>query len=399
MAKLRFALHRVLLAAGAFASAASPCFASDDGFSGQIHGFVSQAAVFSDGNNIGGNSKSGSLRFTEVGLNGSLRRNNLMFAGQVVSVRNPIAGSADAEIDYAVLDYTYFNTARDAAGIRLGRPKIAFGLYGDVRDVAAARPGIFLPDGIYFSSFSSRELFFSRNGAQVYWNHFGGSYSLKTEVNWLAKTEAKNTVEFQVFGQDMSGEFELESGYAGRVQHVHFDSGITTSLTFVDAEAEFSAFPLDVSFSQATGSAQLARESWVFTSELMRREVGASGGRGGIRVAGYLEARRIFSNEWEGFIRYEEFWREIGDRSGREYAAKENRPEHSGYAFETGIGLKRNFTNGISVLAEVHYIDGSGTVDRLANLDAFTGPPAGQGDSSLLASSWSYMAFQLAYKF
>jgi hypothetical protein len=249
MAKRCFALNGMPILVAALIIATSPCATADDHTNGQTHGFVSQAAVFSDGNNIAGNSRSGSLRFSEVGLSGSIFYKNILFAGQIVSVHNPIPGSAKPALDYAVADIPLFSASANEVGIRIGRPKLPFRLYADVRD-----------------------------------------------------------------------------------------------------------------------------------------------------VAGYLEARGLFSNHWEAFLRYEEFWAVMGDRSGRKFSAGENRPVHSGYAFETGLEVKRNFENGVSVMAETHYIDGAGTVDRLANLDAFTGPPAGQGDSSLLASSWSYFALQLAYK-
>lgn len=399
MAKRRFALHVIPALAAALAAVASPCVNAGQRSQTHIHGFFSQAAVVSDGNNIAGNSKSGSVRFSEFGLNGSASYKNILFSGQLVSVRNPIPKSSKPQLDYAIVDIPFFSGDGNDVGIRLGRPKLPFGLYGSVRDVAAVRPGIFLPDGIYYSSGAARELLYSRNGAQLHWNHYSDDYSLTVEVNWLAKGKIRNIVEHLAFGQDLPGHFELEPNYAARFAVTHFESAITSSLTWVDASASFTGFPLEAKFSQATGSLQLAQEDWVFTTEVMRRELTTSGGRGGIRVAGYLEARRIFSNDWEAFLRYEEFWREIGDRSGREYAAKESRPAHWGYAFETALGVKRNFRNGVSLLAEAHYIDGTGTVDVLSNRGAFTGPPAGRGDSSLLSSSWSYLAVQLAYRF
>jgi hypothetical protein len=63
-----------------------------------------------------------------------------------------------------------------------------------------------------------------------------------------------------------------------------------------------------------------------------------------------------------------------------------------------GNNIAGNSRSGCLRFSEVDLIDGSGTVDRLANLDAFTGPPTGQGNGSLPASFWSYFALQLSYK-
>lgn len=400
MAKRCFAFQKFMFIVTAFIAGTIPSAASENSpLNGQVHGFFSQVAVVSDGNNIAGDSSGGSYRFNEIGINGSLQYGNILFAGQVVSVRNALSGSSRPEIDYAVADIPLVSASSDVAGIRLGRPKLPFGLYGSVRDVASARPGIFMPDGIYYTSGGARELLFSRNGAQLYWDHFTDNSNVSLAVNWMAKENMRETLEHIAFGQSFDGHFELDSGYAGQLQYTHFDSGLTANLTWIDAEAEFSAFPLMIEFSQATGSLQLAKESWIFTTELMRRELASSQNRGGIRVAAYLEAKRLFAGGWESFVRYEELWREIGDRSGKEYAAKEGVPAHAGYAFDSAIGVKRTFSNDISLAAEAHYIDGSGTIDRLSNLAAVSGPPTGTGDSSLLASSSSYFAVQLAYQF
>ena len=67
MAKRRFALHVMPRLTATLLAVVSPCANAEELSNAKIHGFFSQAAVVSDGNNIAGNSQSGSVRFSEFG--------------------------------------------------------------------------------------------------------------------------------------------------------------------------------------------------------------------------------------------------------------------------------------------------------------------------------------------
>src|SRR5690554_7432989 len=75
----------------------------------QLHGFLSQALVVTDRNDFFGpsSSDSGSLKYTEIGANASIRpHQNVLIAAQVLSRRAGGDGSdAKPVLDYGVVDY------------------------------------------------------------------------------------------------------------------------------------------------------------------------------------------------------------------------------------------------------------------------------------------------------
>lgn len=118
----------------------------------QVHGFLSQGYILTTNNNFFGSSeRGGSLDFTEMGINASwMVRPYLQTAVQILSRRAGEAAENEPELDFALLDYTAVETADRRLGVRGGRVRLPFGLYGDTRDVAFTRPSILLPQSIYF---------------------------------------------------------------------------------------------------------------------------------------------------------------------------------------------------------------------------------------------------------
>jgi hypothetical protein len=128
-----------------------------------VHGFVSQGAILSTGNNYLAKSKRGSLEFTEVGVNFTsqltdrLRLGLQLFAHQLGPV-----GTYQAHADWFYLDYRW----RDWFGIRAGRVKLPFGLYNETSDIDAARVAILLPQSVY--PVSNRDFLLAQTGVEIY---------------------------------------------------------------------------------------------------------------------------------------------------------------------------------------------------------------------------------------
>lgn len=118
----------------------------------QIHGFASQAYIYTSDNDVFGNSDdNGSSGFTEIGINALLRPlPRLQFSAQGLSRRAGQGTSATPRLDFAVADYRLYSQDTNQFGIRVGRLKNPFGFYNDTRDVAFTRPSILLPQSIYF---------------------------------------------------------------------------------------------------------------------------------------------------------------------------------------------------------------------------------------------------------
>lgn len=91
----------------------------------QIHGFISQAAVYSPDNPYAGNdADNGSVKFREIGLNGySELTPDFRLAGQILSRQRDESDDGDVRVDFLLADYLVFSDHSTSFGVRAGRVK------------------------------------------------------------------------------------------------------------------------------------------------------------------------------------------------------------------------------------------------------------------------------------
>jgi len=129
----------------------------------EVHAFVSQGFILSKNNNYLADSKHGSFKFTEVGVNftkpivENLRVGVQLFAHDLGSI-----GNFNAKMDWFYLDYRW----KDWLGFRAGRVKIPFGLYNEINDVDAARVSVLLPQSVY--PVDNRDYLLAQTGGEIY---------------------------------------------------------------------------------------------------------------------------------------------------------------------------------------------------------------------------------------
>jgi hypothetical protein len=147
----------------------------------QIHGFLSQAYILSDGNNFYGDSQKGSTDFMEAGVNGSWRASaKLNLAAQIITRDAGSTDNGDIKIDFMFADLKILEHDLSGLGVRIGRVRNSFGFYNEARDVLFTRPTILMPQAVYFEGNGVRELLFASDGAQLYsyWDDEDASTSL-----------------------------------------------------------------------------------------------------------------------------------------------------------------------------------------------------------------------------
>ena len=135
-----------------------------DGLTVEMHGFVSQGAIKTTGNNyLVGNSKRGSLEFAELGANftGQLT-DRLRLGFQLFASKLGSNGNFNVKADWFNLDYRW----RDWLGLRAGRVKLPFGLYNDTSDIDAARVPVLLPQSVY--PLAERDFLLAQTGLELY---------------------------------------------------------------------------------------------------------------------------------------------------------------------------------------------------------------------------------------
>jgi hypothetical protein len=129
----------------------------------EVHGFVSQGAFISTGNEYLAHSKRGSGEFFEAAINLSTEVADRLRVGLQLFTRDlgPI-GNYNANVDWAYLDYRW----REWLGLRAGRIKLPFGLYNEFSDVDSARLSVLLPQSMY--PIRSRDFLLAQTGFSLY---------------------------------------------------------------------------------------------------------------------------------------------------------------------------------------------------------------------------------------
>lgn len=213
----------------------------------QLHGFASQAVVDTSANQFFGNSPATSLDFTEIGLNTSYQIDpRVLVAAQILVRRAGEMYDGSPSLDYGLLDLTAISNARQRLGLRLGRIKNPFGLYNETRDVPFTRPGIFLPQVIYYDKV--RNLLLSYDGIMLYGDLFGERGNLSLNLG-AGRSVIDENVEWAYFGADYDGDLEaqgtnwgigslwlstpadeLKLGLSAILTEMTFDAGATSPL-------------------------------------------------------------------------------------------------------------------------------------------------------------------------
>ncbi|MBS0423690.1 MAG: hypothetical protein JSR71_04495 [Proteobacteria bacterium] len=352
----------------------------------QIHGFITQAYVLTSDNNVFGKShKDGSFGLTEAGLNASARPlPKLQLSAQVLSRRAGEGNTGMPRLDFAFLDYRLYSHETDQFGIRVGRLKNPFGFYNDTRDVAFTRPGILLPQSIYFDR--TRNLGLSGDSIQLYGETAVarlGTISTQFGV-WLPIVSDKDT-QLSVLGTDVPrGQLSREVSYIGRGIFETNDkrlrlgiSGIWLNTSYdPSSKSNDPIGPGAFQFSPIYFSAQYNTERWTLTSEYAIRHLKYDNNFHSTVLDGqnlygesyYFQGEYRFTPRLEGMVRYDVLYTDRSDRDGSRWAEKApGRHGFSRFAKDITVGLRWNVTPEFMLRAEYHHVNGTGWLSRLDN--------------------------------
>jgi hypothetical protein len=381
----------------------------------QIHGFASQGWLMTSGNNnVFGKSSSdsGSFDFRELGLNASMRPlTNLQFSAQMMSRTAGEGSPGNIRLDYGFIDYTYFTGETSKLGIRLGRMKTPLGLYNDTRDVAFTRPSILLPQSIYFDR--TRKLALAADGVHLYGEYRSDLGDVSFQAGVVRPLVRGSETEVALLGEkgaDLPGHFTPDMLYTSRVMY-ELDEG--------RIRLAFSASQLNMDYSPASGkldfgagsfrftplifSAQYNAERWSLTSEYAIRHlefhnftnplIPSSKFLDTLNYTGesyYFQGVYRFTPAWEAFARYDVFYANRDDRSGKQWAATTGAPGHSRFAKDIAVGVRWNITPQFMLRAEYHRVDGTGWLSTIDNSQFRPGPPVQQQEWDLFSVLGSY---------
>ncbi len=347
--------------------------AADSATPSRIHlqGFAAQALVGSTHNDFFGDSADGvSHDFTEAGLHGTWQvADTLRVSGQLLYRR---AGETDRDglrLDYAHADWRLHQDATRQFGVRVGKVKIPYGLYNETRDVPSTRPGILLPQSVYFDN--SRSLLIAAPGAFAYGGGVHNWGTTEWRIGAIRPDFDSAAVEYNFLGRDLPGKLKGQHAYGAQFR---WDSPGDTALalTYANARAEYAAATPDpfrdgdVDFSNLMVSLQHRFDTLTLTTEYGRPKVR-------LRDFGmplpdsaypletfYAQAEWRFSPDWELLVRHDVFYRDRKDRNGHAFEAATGLPAHNMYAHDTTLGLRWDTTPNVMLRAEYHRVNGTG---------------------------------------
>jgi hypothetical protein len=371
----------------------------------QIHAFLSQGYTYTSANNFFGSSqRSGSVEFTEVGVNVSGHiASNLFLAAQGL-YRD--AGGSDklgVRLDFANLDYHLpLDEEGSAIGVRLGQVKNPFGFYNETRDVIWTRPGVTLPQSVYFDALGLRQPMLASQGGVLYGRYALGDHAFSAELVVSEPLDnASGAPAFLIGIPNAPGSLGGRPLLIGRAGYSWMEGRFRLMFSIVDLDRDFKssspAFPSgNVKALYPLASAQVNLEDWSFTGEYGQVTLTRAGFTpGGVPLENtsenfYLQAEYRFAPGWSALVRYDALYLSIDDRLGKQAAALTGLPRYRFFAKDITAGLRWEFIPDWLVNAEYHRVRGTAWLSQVDNADL-----AQSGG----VESWDLFAIMLSYRF
>lgn len=392
---LRLAILLVLVVAGPV----RPAWALEY----QVHGFLSQGFILSEGNDFYGDSTAGSFEYYEAGLNGTLKlRPELSVSAQVLLRDAGPNDDGGPRLDYAFADYRFLADEAGDVGLRAGRVKNAYGLFNDTRDVVFARPGILLPQSVYFESQGARTLLFSSDGFQAYGGLNLGGHYLSLVGTYAPDHDVGSSQERRLVGALADqGQVSVREFRSARLQDEWGNGRWTAALSYVHGSMAFDPDPgapsdFDFDFDLFMLSGRYNGERFGVTAEYGLTEFNGRVQTFGVPAQldflsdGYYVQGDYFLNpRWTLSARYDAGFLDRNDRDGSACATSTGQPQdkHACYSHDLSVGLNWRPDEHWGFWAEYHQIDGTYSVSLQDNAN------------KLLDPHWSMLLLMGAYRF
>jgi len=350
-----------------------------------IHGFVSQGYMCSeDYNYILNDSKGGSFKFTEIGINFSKELTDKLRIGIQILARDlGDIGNLEPEIDWAYGDYRW----KDWLGIRAGVLKVPNGLYNESRDIDMLRTNILLPSAVYNEGF--REMYMGLSGVGLYgtvplsglgdldYQAMVGTQNIDGDDSGIAK-DVENDLRYTPFAGLDINEIDVKEMYIGSLQWRSpwgLRIGGTLNLSDFDADAEFPPglptakleardvqnYTLSIEYTWR--DLIMAAEYWNLDFDTKAYVMGVPAGPpGSTEKEGWYVSASYRVNDWfEVGSYYSVFYPDATDHDGDNLPIP---PSNDDEAWSKDIALSTRFDiNGYwTFKMEGHRIDGKGNV-------------------------------------
>jgi len=337
----------------------------------QWHGFFSQGIVDVNGSDFVNDDGSISSELTEIGINTSLQLlPNLRFATQAVYLNGGNRYTKGARIDYLLLDWTLWNKNNWQTNLYVGRFKNIHWLYSSVRDIPFARPGIILPQSVYFDGF--RDIAVGGDGAALKLSYSDDVYG-DFDINYSYGTSPLSKEQGQIILSKLATgnvkqDFDSQASFYWKPIFSPWRFGLSlldSDFSYRNAEQDFFVDG-NFSFQFYTLNALYEGEQWEFSGEIYQERFVTKGFyhpfflQDHLGQGAYLQTRYQFNEDLTLLARYEKFYSNKNDKKGKQLEIDTAGKVPSYFAFQNDFvfSLSYDFTNNFKLRLEQHWVNG-----------------------------------------
>ena len=340
----------------------------------QIHGFAAKGLIDVRGSDFVNDDGSLSTELTELGINGSYQLStNFRLTGQVVYLDGGNRYAKGFRVDYALLDWSAYESENWQANIYLGRFKNNHWLYSSSRDIPFARPSIFLPQSVYFDGF--RDIAVGADGAAVKISHSNDDYG-NFDFNFSYGTSPISHEQADIIlSKYARGTVKQDSDIQASLYWQPAFSSWRFGASYLDSDFSYKAddtadlfFDGDFTFKFYTMNALFEGEKWEFSGEIYQEDFTTRGfyhplySKTPVGQGMYVQSRYQVNNVLTLLARYESFYSNKDDKNGKKLAAETGGlvPAYFGYHRDTTVGLSYDFSSDLRLRLEYHWFQGAG---------------------------------------
>ncbi|MGY5453119.1 hypothetical protein ACVFI8_19580 [Agarivorans sp. MS3-6] len=373
-------------------------------------GFVSASYIDVNANNYYGYNSGDSGPLFEAGLHGYWYINpRWSVSGLVIARESGDWFETGLEVDYLSLNYQVETNEDWEIGFKLGRFKLANGIYGATRDVPFTRPSILLPSSVYPHILKEQSLRADGIRADLdYYTQSGQQYSLAASIGKEAFDESFSR---RFFGQDQGGTFESDwntsihlstrpnANWLVAVEYRRLKSHLNDAINIgipTPPNGDITYAPLDFTMDtdQYILSLQYAQQRYELTSEFTMRRGGTyAQGKNAIAEAlepafdgstdinaYYLQMIYMLNQQWNLLARYD-----------RSHFVDNDIDENLRNLSDVTIGASWNFHRNLQLKIEHHWFTGTSMLAPVNDLN-----PTRENNPERY---WRLFAVQLSYRF
>ena len=369
----------------------------------QVHGFIAQGIIDVNGSDFVNDDGDLSSKLTEIGLNGSYQINdNLRLAGQVVYLNGGNRYEEGIRVDYALLDWSVYDSSSWQTNLYFGRFKNNHWLYSSSRDIPFARPSIILPQSVYYDGF--RDIAVGADGVAIKISHNNDDFG-DFDFNLSYGTSPVSDKQAEILLSEFAlGKAKQDSDMQVSLYWQPLFSPWRFGVSYLDSDFSYQAnensdlfFDGNFSFQFSTINALYEGEKWEFSGEIYQTVFTTEDfysptfDEDPVGQGMYVQSRYKLSDELTLLARYESFYNDKNDKNGkiREEQTGGLIPAHFGYHRDATLGLSYDFSNNLRLRFEYHWIQGAGRLTPVVL-------PNPQINDQL---NWQLWAMQLMYWF